>query len=61
MLPWFEGTGGPPQYLDRFKLILVSDRTGNTWRYEFSVGDRHRYASEALLIGDGQDLNDYEN
>lgn len=50
-----------PQYLDKFKLLLVSDRKGNTWRYEFSLGDRYHYASEARLIGNEQDLNEYES
>lgn len=49
------------QHKDKFQLILESDRTKGSWRYEFRIGETHSYKSEAKVIGEGADLSQYEN
>ena len=50
-----------PQHQDQFTLDLESDSANNSWRYTFSMGDEQLHASEALIIGHGDDFRNYES
>lgn len=50
-----------PQHQDQFTLDLESDSANNSWRYTFSMGDEQLHASEALIIGHGNNFQNYES